>query len=181
MTPALNGKTISLRALEPEDLDFLYRIENDVALWQVSNTTAPYSRFLLKTYLENAHLDIYQAKQLRLAIVQNSDNQLVGLIDLFDFEPQHRRAGVGIVIDSIARRNGYASEALALVIGYCFQTLHLHQLYCNISTENNSSVKLFSKFGFVKTGLKKDWNFTNNRFEDEAFFQLINQNSFLER
>ncbi|RZJ63737.1 MAG: N-acetyltransferase, partial [Flavobacterium sp.] len=64
----LQGDAIYLRALEPEDLDFIYAIENDEAVWEVSNTQTPYSRFLIRQYLENAHQDIYEAKQLRLAI-----------------------------------------------------------------------------------------------------------------
>ena len=63
----LQGKHISLRALEPEDLEFLFQIENNESFWEVSHTQTPFSKFLLKQYLENAHLDIYEAKQLRLS------------------------------------------------------------------------------------------------------------------
>jgi len=46
-------------------------------------------------------------------------------------------------------------------------------LYANIGTENKASLSLFTTFGFVEIGIKKDWNFTNNAFQDEAIFQLI--------
>ena len=59
---------VSLRALEPEDVDFLYELENDKALWEISETQAPFSRYLLREFISNAHLDIYQTKQLRLVI-----------------------------------------------------------------------------------------------------------------
>ena len=78
----LKGNSIYLRALEPEDLAFVYRIENDETIWEVSNTQSPYSRFLIRQYLENAHQDIYEAKQLRLAICLNDTLEAVGLIDL---------------------------------------------------------------------------------------------------
>ena len=81
----LKGKHIYLRALEPEDLDFVYEIENDMSLWQLSDTQTPYSRFLIKQYLENAQQDIFEAKQLRLAIC-NTNNDTIGLIDVFDFD-----------------------------------------------------------------------------------------------
>ena len=64
----LKGVNIFLRALEPEDLDFVYEIENDENIWELSHTQTPYSRFLIKQYLEEAHKDIYEAKQLRLVI-----------------------------------------------------------------------------------------------------------------
>jgi diamine N-acetyltransferase len=170
----LQGNTIHLRALEPEDLEFVYAIENDENIWEVSNTQTPYSKFLIRQYLENAHQDIYEAKQLRLAICKNKTDEAIGLIDLFDFDPKNHRAGVGIIIQNeIDRASGFGKEALGMVIEYAFQQLQLHQLFANIGTENTASLALFTTFGFDKIGVKKDWNFTNNRFHDEALFQLI--------
>ena len=170
----LKRTKIYLRALETEDLEFVYAVENNEAIWEVSNTQTPYSRFLIRQYLENAHQDIYEAKQLRLAICKNDSADAIGLIDLFDFDPKNKRAGVGIIIQNESdRHSGYGKEALGLVIGYAFNQLQLHQLYANISTENSASLSLFTTFGFEKIGVKKDWNFTRNRFHDEALFQLI--------
>lgn len=170
----LQGNTIFLRALEPEDLVFIYRIENDENIWEVSNTQTPYSKFLITQYLENAHQDIYEAKQLRLAICKIENLEAIGLIDLFDFDPKNKRAGVGIIIQNdVDRNNGFGKEALGLMINYAFHQLQLHQLYANIGTENLPSLSLFTTFGFEKIGVKKDWNFTNNSFHDEVLLQLI--------
>ncbi|MFH6970708.1 MULTISPECIES: GNAT family N-acetyltransferase [Flavobacterium] len=171
----LKGDNIYIRALEPNDLEFVYAIENDQSIWEVSNTHTPYSRFLVKQYLENAHQDIYEAKQLRLAICQDQDFPALGLIDLFDFDPKNNRAGVGIVIQNNEnRKQNIGSEALALLIEYAFFNLNLHQLYANIGTENEASKALFTKFGFEMIGVKKDWTFVNGKYKDEAIFQLIN-------
>ena len=170
----LQGQHIYLRALEPEDLEFVYAIENDETIWPVSNTQTPYSKFLIRQYLENAHLDIYEAKQLRLAICKNENATAIGLIDLFDFDPRNKRAGVGIIVQKANDRGqGYGKEALGLVINYAFQQLQLHQLYANIGADNQPSLALFASFGFEKIGVKKDWNLSNNTFEDEVLFQLI--------
>ncbi|MFV8270309.1 GNAT family N-acetyltransferase [Flavobacterium sp. GT2N3] len=171
----LKGENIYIRALEPNDLEFVYGLENDQSIWEVSNTHTPYSRFLVKQYLENAHQDIYEAKQLRLAICQDQDFPALGLIDLFDFDPKNNRAGVGIVIqDNENRKQNIGSEALGLLIEYAFYNLNLHQLYANIGTENEASKALFAKFGFEMIGVKKDWTFVNGTYKDEAVFQLIN-------
>lgn len=172
----LKGQNIYLRALEPEDLDFVYAIENDESIWNVSNTQTPYSRFLIRQYLENAHQDIYEAKQLRLAICQNDNFSAIGLIDLFDYDPRNNRAGIGILIQNKENRgNGNGSEALQLLINYAFTHLNLHQLYANIDTENEISLKLFTTFGFQLIGTKKQWNLVNGNYADESLFQLINQ------
>ncbi|MDI1315931.1 GNAT family N-acetyltransferase [Flavobacterium sp.] len=170
----LKGQNIYLRALEPEDLEFVYAIENDETIWEVSNTITPYSKFLIRQYLKNAHQDIYEAKQLRLAICINEKLEAIGLIDLFDFDVKNKRAGIGIIIQNEMNRNsGFGKEALGLVINYAFGPLQLHQLYANIGTENKASMSLFTTFGFEKIGVKKDWNFSNTTFQDEALFQLI--------
>jgi diamine N-acetyltransferase len=172
----LKGDNIYLRALEPDDLEFIYEVENDESMWEVSNTQTPYSRYLIRQYLENAHQDIYEAKQLRLVICQNNDFQAIGLIDLFEFDPKNNRAGIGIVLKDAPQRNqGLGSEALRLLIKYSFEKLNLHQLFANINTENTASIGLFTKFGFQKIGTKKDWNLVNGVYKDEALFQLINQ------
>mgnify|MGYP000212022770 CR=1 FL=1 len=171
----LLGENIKLRALEKEDLNFLYQIENNESFWQVSHTQTPFSKYMLKLYLENAHLDIYQAKQLRLIIEENSTNLQVGMIDLFDFNPKHKRAGIGILIHPDFQEKGYAFEALSLLINYTFTHLDLHQLYANITEDNNKSISLFEKCNFIKTGIKKDWIFTNNNYKSEILYQLINK------
>lgn len=171
----LKGNSIYLRALEPEDLEFVYAVENDETIWEVSNTQTPYSRFLIRQYLENAHQDIYEAKQLRLAICLNVTEETIGLIDLFDFDPKNNRAGIGILIkDRKDRTKGIGSEALELLLNYAFQQLQLHQLYANIGSENKISLQLFSKFGFKEIGVKKEWNKVNGIYRDELMFQLIN-------
>lgn len=172
----LTGNTCYLRALEPEDLDFVYRLENNEEIWEVSNTQTPYSRFLIRQYLENAHQDIYEAKQLRLAICRKGSFEAIGLIDLFDFDPANQRAGIGIIIqDSAERGKGTGTEALGLLIEYAFRQLQLHQLYANIDMGNVASITLFTNFGFELAGVKKDWNRKNNTYHDEALYQLIRQ------
>ena len=172
----LKGKNLFLRALEPNDLEFIYAVENDESVWEISHTQTPYSRFLVRQYLDNAQQDIYEAKQLRLAICENNNENAIGLIDLFDFDPKNNRAGIGILIKNTENRNhGIGTETLDLLIKYAFYNLNLNQLYANIDTENVASLKLFTNFGFQKIGIKKQWNLVSGIYKDEALFQLIQQ------
>jgi diamine N-acetyltransferase len=165
---------ISLRALEPEDLELLYEWENSLSNWIISNTVAPFSKYILKRYLENSHKNIYETGQLRLMIDHIPDSTTIGTIDIFDFDPFHKRAGLGILIAKEEyRRKGYASMALKCLVDYCFSTLQLHQIYCNILANNCESMDLFRKIGFVQAGIKKDWIKASDGYIDEYFFQLI--------
>ncbi|HPD96520.1 MAG: GNAT family N-acetyltransferase [Bacteroidales bacterium] len=175
----LENNIVRLRAPEPDDVNTLYVWENNMEIWTVSNTIVPFSRFVLKKYVETAHLDIWETKQLRLIIEAKNQNSLmnvpVGLIDLFDFDPYHMRAGVGILIaNKEHRQRGYATEAIGLLINYCFEFLQLNQLYCNISASNTISLQLFKNKGFKIVGTKEAWLKARNGWEDEVFLQLLN-------
>ncbi len=166
---------IRLRAIEPEDLELLYEWENNNSYWIISNTVAPFSKYTLKRYIKNSHKNIYETGQLRLMIDLTDKKQTIGTIDIFDFDPFHLRAGMGILIaDEDQRRKGYATMALRCLIAYCFDTLQLHQLYCNILANNCESIDLFRKIGFIEIGIKKDWVKTADGYLDEYMFQLVN-------
>jgi diamine N-acetyltransferase len=172
----MTGKNIALRAVELSDADLIYQWENDPEIWQVSNTITPFSRYVIEQYILNSEQDIFTAKQLRLMIdhVSGKEIRTIGAIDLFDFEPLHRRAGVGILILNRERGHGYASEALELLKTYVFGTLQLHQLYCHITTDNTASLALFKKHGFVICGTRKDWLRLEDGWKEEHILQCIN-------
>ncbi|MGB7841237.1 MAG: GNAT family N-acetyltransferase [Salinimicrobium sp.] len=174
----LKGEKVYLRALEPEDLDFLFLIENDEEFWEVSATNVPFSRYLLKQYLENSHRDIYEVKQLRL-VISTYDHTAVGFIDIFDFDPKNQRAALGILIQNTTQRNkGFGFESLQLLCKYCFVNLGLHQVYVNVAADNEPSKLLFEKAGFECTSRKKDWIKVTDGFKDELTYQLMNNNVY---
>lgn len=168
----LKGERLLLRALEPEDLEFIYQIENDENIWEVSQTQTPYSKFVIKQYLENSFKDIYEVKQLRL-VVGTLEGEDVGLIDLFDFDPRNNKVGVGVLILNKERGKKYASEAMELLLSYAFKNLRIHQMYANVLEDNLASVKLFEKAGFVKTCVKQDWVLEDGVYKNELLFQLL--------
>ena len=169
----LQNNIIKLRALEQEDLELLFEVENNPSFWEVSNTQTPFSKYILKKYLDNSHQDIYEAKQLRLVIVSVKDDKTIGFIDLFDFNPQHKRAGIGILILKEYQKKGFAGKTLELFIDYAFKQLNLHQIYANIETNNKHSIRLFKNLSFQKIGIKKDWILSNGIFKDVELYQLI--------
>ena len=171
----LENNTIRLRAPEPEDLDMLYRWENDPAMWEIGSTLSPYSRYALKQYIADAGKDIYERKQLRLMIELKETNTAIGTIDLYDFDPHHRRAGVGILIENAHQRKGYAKNALKLLSHYAFSIIKIHQLYAYIPVTNMPSLHLFKQCGFETMGILKDWLLTANGYTGVAVVGCMNQ------
>ena len=173
MENILHNDNIFLRAMAPSDIDLMYEWENLPENWMVSDTHNPFSKYTLEKFIESSTKDIYETRQLRLMIIAKSNKKAIGAIDLFEFDPFHLRAGVGILIgEKKDRKKGYASEALEVLISYAGKILLLKQLYCNIGENNEESLKLFIEKSFVITGQKKDWIKTNNGFFVEYFLQL---------
>jgi Acetyltransferases, including N-acetylases of ribosomal proteins len=161
--------------MEPEDVDLLYKWENDTNIWKVSNTVTPFSRHILRKFIESQADDIFETRQLRLIIEEKQGGRPVGAIDLFDVDPYNRRAGVGILIyDTMDKCQGYASSALQLIIRYSFMVLNLHQLYCDLLFDNSPSLHLFRSKGFLIVGIKREWVRTTSGWMDEYMLQLIN-------
>lgn len=163
---------VHLRAMEPEDLDLLYTIENDTTLWNVGLTNVPYSRYLLHDYIANTSGDIYTDKQVRL-IIENNTRDVVGIIDVVNFVPQHSRAEIGIVIKQNFRKHGYAKEAIIRIIHYARNVLHLHQIYAYTDVSNNAAQQLFKTVGFKHGATLHNWLFDGKAYHDVMLFQLF--------
>ena len=157
----LSNDRVRLRALEPEDLELLYRWENDPELWEVGNTLAPYSRYILKEYIAGSDRSIYESRQLRFMIEECDTGTSVGIVDLFD------------LLDRRYQGRGFATEALRLLMEYAYTFLKLHQLYVHIPVANEPSKKLFTRLGFVEAGTLKDWIRTPDGYSDVCIMQLI--------
>ena len=144
-----------LRALEPEDVDILYDIENERSLWAYSDSTIPYSRDALQAYILTCSNDIFQDKQLRL--VAEVDGKAVGLVDLCNFSPLHGRAEVSIALLPDFRCKGLGTEVLRQISIYSSRFVHLHQLYAYVAVDNLPSLSAFAKAGFEQVAELRDW------------------------
>ena len=173
---SLTRNNIRLRALEPSDVDLLYEWENDPEIWPVGNIQLPYSRHTIEQFIHSARTDIYESRQARwmIDLIPEEQKDTIGTIDLFDFDPHHRRIGIGILIKNEAhRQKGYASDALSLILEYCFTILDLNQVYCTIPETNTPSILLFKKHHFTITGAKKEWLVDGDSRITELFLQLL--------
>ena len=163
---------VNLRALEPEDLEMLYQLENDESIWDAGITNVPYSRHILLQYITESSYDIYVDRQVRF-VVENSEGKTVGLVDLHNFNPSHQRAEVGIVIKEEFRGNGFGEAALSQLIGYVRRHLHLHQLYAVVSKDNEISLRLFDRLGFTTGALLEGWLFDGEKYHDSVIKQFF--------
>ena len=164
---------ISLRAPEQSDVDRLFLWENDPALFESLPYAAPVSRMQVWEYINSYNADPFSTRELRLMITDKADGNTVGHIDLFDFDPVNRRAGVAIFIDESFRRQGYAREALELLATYAAHTLGVHQLWANIAIDNEPSKRLFTALGYKPAGKLRSWLRRHGTYTDVLVFQKL--------
>lgn len=165
---------MTLRPLEPEDLELLYTIENDADIWWVGCQTAPVSRYHLRQYVAENQADIFKDEQLRLVI--DVDGEAVGLVDLFNFQPKHRRAELGMALLKSVRGKGYGTEAFRQIVRYSRDVIGLHQIYTIVPESNTASVRALEKTGFSVSGTLKDWCFNAGEYENCLIMQLFCKN-----
>ena len=163
---------LRFRAMEPEDLDVLYAIENDRALWDLGATNVPYSRYVLHDYIANTKNDIYADGQVRM-IIENEGGEVVGLIDMMNHDAKNNKAELGIVVMNRYRRQGYASAAISQMLVYAKSVLHLHQLYAVVAVSNPASSRLFLHSGFSEAARLRDWLFDGEKYADALLLQTF--------
>jgi diamine N-acetyltransferase len=173
MSQLLSNDIITLRALEPTDLDTLYQWENDTALWVVSDTVAPYSREALWHYLEQYTGDIYAQRQLRLMVTLNQDGTPVGTVDFLNFDPLNNRAELGLFIAPEHRGKGLGRQALDLLTAYSREHIGLRQLYVFIAVDNEVCLNLFEDYGYRRVGIINSWVKRGNTYRDVALLQMV--------
>ncbi len=167
----LEDNRIKLRAVEPDDLELLYKWENDVMLWDVGNTRQPYSRFALREYISQCDKNIYESCQLRLMITDKQTSHVVGTVDLFDLDMHNSKIAFGLYVHADFQGQGFARAALRLVEGYVFDYLALNQLYCHIAETNAASISMFINEKYEKNTVLKQWIRINDRYVDVIVFQ----------
>lgn len=173
MKELLEDDVIRLRALEPEDLPLLYKWENDTSLWNAGSGIAPFSRKILWDYIENYSPDIYAARQLRLMIEVKATGEAVGTVDLYDFDPHNKRAGIGLLVDSLHAGKGYGSRALALMVVYARKFIGMHQLWAIVAVDNAPSLATFRKCGFKICGRLRSWLRRESSYADAYSLQHL--------
>lgn len=131
-----------------KDVNCIFKWENNPQNWQYGNTQQFFTKADIKTFV-NSEQNIFKNHQIRYMICLNTNNIVVGCVDLFEFNVAKKITGIGILIGEEQYRNkGYANESLKILINYTKTTLALKTLFCNISKTNMVSIRLFTKNGF---------------------------------
>ncbi len=175
------SESLFLRALEPDDIDFLYDLENREDSFLVGENCIPFSRdFLQRFVYASLHENLLSTGQLRLVACKTPplgkkgfEMPPVGVLDFFNHDALHRRAEVGIVVCKDLRGKGLGAKILQEACVYAQNRLNLHQLHAETAVCNTSSVRIFRSCGFKRCGSRRQWIMQGGKWVDVVLWQKI--------
>ena len=153
--PEFQTDRLRLRGLVPEDapgLHLAYGNPDSMRFWD-----GPPGRSITETEERiRRSLATDPSWHVAWALLTRQDAQFVGMVNYHGRQDAHRRLALGWILVPRHERQGYMSEALRALLGYCFETLHMHRVEAEIEPANVRSLRLAERLGFRSEGLLRD-------------------------
>lgn len=167
----MNKCKLTLRALEPEDVEFIAQMENDEDSLRYSDRVAPLSLQSVRTYIMTCDPDPFATGQLRL-MVESDDGERVGLLDFYEITQRHSHAMVGLIIAPVHRGKGLSVRILRMACLFSERRLHLESLGALVAAGNIPSLRAFERAGFREVGRLSNWWHTIDGRDDCVMMQI---------
>ncbi|MGE3540907.1 MAG: GNAT family N-acetyltransferase [Candidatus Tectimicrobiota bacterium] len=170
----LQSARLYLREVRPSDVtDTYYRWMNDPEVTRyLESRFTPYAREGLREYVLGKLGD---RDNVFLAIILHEGERHIGNIKLGPIHWIHRYADIGLLIgEKDCWGQGYATEAIQLVVEYAFNTLNLHKLTAGCYALNAGSLHAFRKVGFLVEGTRLQHFYYDGSYIDEILLGLVN-------
>jgi ribosomal-protein-alanine N-acetyltransferase len=176
--PKLETERFILRELRSDDAKEYYSYFSDhevTKYWgykgpkNIETASKTFTRF------QNAFT---RKEMITWGIATKDDDKIIGTCILNDFI----RASMVNLSYNLSRdywRKGIMTEVLKTIIPYAFNVLEMNRIQAKVMPENNLSVKLLSKVGFVQEGVLRDFIF-GEIITDTLIFSILKQD-FIEK
>lgn len=169
----LETELYRLRAPEPEDVDLIYRWENDPSDWNSSyNNYAPLSKLQIAEHIKNCFNDPFGERQLRLMMVRKDTGDVVAGVEITDLNPKNRTAYIGFYVDPDWRDKGIGTHIVSLVKEYCAEILGIISLCAHTSADNIKAISILKSNGFSQVGCLSSWIQCGAQRKDMLIFEI---------
>lgn len=162
---------VTLRYLEFDDIDTLYRWETDIELAIWAGWTPPLSRAAFRHKYEQR---ITEPEKDLVMLGIEFEGQLVGYVQLALIEDDERRAAAGVLVGEKSMwGRGIASTALRILLDYAFTVRNLERVYAEVYGFNQRSLRLMEHIGFQKEGVLRQHEIHNGARQDMHVFGML--------
>jgi len=105
-------------------------------------------------------------------VIETLGGEMVGSISTHSCEPRHGTFGYGVAVRGEKQRQGYASEAIVLLLRYYFRELRYQKVTAHVYSFNEPSIRLHERLGFQQEGRLRRMIHTDGQYFDELIFGL---------
>jgi [ribosomal protein S5]-alanine N-acetyltransferase len=106
-------------------------------------------------------------------IATRADDRLAGTVTVYGWNPAHRRAELGYMLDRHEWGQGLAREAVHAVLAFAFGPMQIHRMEADVDPENEASMRLLERLGFSREGYLRERWFTYGAWRDSVVFGLL--------
>ncbi|MBW2004220.1 MAG: GNAT family N-acetyltransferase [Deltaproteobacteria bacterium] len=168
----LDGQKIYLRALTKADVPIWYNWFNDPEVTGYMNKGI----FPNTDEIQEAFYRSITASKndIQLGVVIKDGEKLIGVVGIHNIDWIHRKGEVSVVIgDQKSWGQGFATEAISLIIRHAFTKMNLRRLVAGTWASNIASRRCFEKNGFILEGTLRESFFYKGTYVDEYRLGLL--------
>ena len=171
--PTLDGARLRLRQLDDRDVPALYTVFGDPEVARFWAVPALEHESAAADIVAQARTNFEARRGFRWGIALRADDTIIGTCSLFNLDAANRRAEVGYALARTQWRNGYASEALALAMGFGFTMLGLRRLEADVDPRNGASLHMLERLGFQREGYLRERFEVAGEIQDSVVLGLL--------
>jgi RimJ/RimL family protein N-acetyltransferase len=169
----LEGRITRLRAYTRDDLPLRTACLNDTELRRLAY---PGILFPLRPEDEEKwyeSLDPRSDRQYSFAIESKEDSGYLGCCTVCEIDAKNRSASVGIFIRKEQWRKGYGSDALRVLVGFCFEEINLNRVMLEVYSFNTAAIRCYEKLGFKTEGVLRQSIFRDGQYHDTVAMGML--------
>lgn len=169
---SLGGPRIRLRRSRPDDLDRLFEWYNEPEI------IAPFDRFEISSREEfetdvDTALHDPAALGPRFVVERKEDGLLLGFVGYYRAHPVLSLTDIWYVLAHLEARNqGYATEAVEILVDYLFKSEEFPRVGAATDIENTASYRLLERVGFRREGELREALFHHGRYHAVYLYGL---------
>lgn len=173
MNLQLQGPRILLRPLGMSDVQSVYKHARCREISRWTFIPHPYRMEHAEYFLKMVR--VWHRKKLaqHFGIILAETGELIGVIAMFDLDLRNKRTEIGYWLGKAYWGQGLASEAVRLIVHYCFDELKLHRVYAHVFTGNAASERLLLRIGFQWEGMERESRLRRGRWMDSILYGLL--------
>jgi ribosomal-protein-alanine N-acetyltransferase len=172
----IESPRLILRLICPDDYDFIFKQGDEAAIALLG--IADMAALALEKEKYQKGLQTYNRSFCNFVLIEKSTNEVIGHCGFHTWYIDHRRAEIGYALkEEHNKSKGFMSEALPIVLAYGFEQMKLHRIEAFIGYDNEPSLRLVRRLGFIQEGHLKSHYFKHGKFEDSLVFALFEDNT----